>query len=262
MNHLIRIRYPMGGVVSRNWVLTCVYFVRQLNLLKKNMGIPGVVKYLKVCAVLMQQVVSGYKLSDLTGLGLRVSRSKGGLPRIIPAMLRKEISKGNKKVIQEWLTLFNIYRDLHFKGELKIKTIIGPSTATSRSSQISKYLDSFVRLYFRESDRNFDKPAKAFLMLSSGPQATKIDGEYNSHPDVVMRSLRLLSSKKKYSALFNALKAILTDSKSWDIINLMNQLQSTLRNSCGFEPKNDYLGRLSIKEEAAGKVRVFAMVDP
>jgi len=48
----------------------------------------GLVMHLKVCQVLVQQAVGGYRVPDLGPLSRRVNRSRGGFPRIIPTTQR------------------------------------------------------------------------------------------------------------------------------------------------------------------------------
>lgn len=256
-----KIHYVMAGSPTRNWVRVFKLYLYKLNLLYKRNGTKGVVKYLKVCSVLLQQVVSGYKISDLGPLGLRVSRSKSGLPRIIPKYHRKMILSRDKKVIRLWLTLFSIYRDLHFAGELKIKTITDPSTATSRSSEVSSLVAPFIKLYWKPNDFIFKDLLATFPMLTSGPQASRADGEYNSHPKVVLRSLTLFLQDRNKD-LKESLVKVLEITNNLHILKLFYELGVKAGNSFASRPRSSFLGRLAIKEEAAGKVRVFAMVDP
>jgi len=63
--------------------------------LKRDNGLPGVVKYLKVCTVVLQQVIAGHALSDCGLLGMRISRTHSGIPRIIPSRYRGLIKGGH-----------------------------------------------------------------------------------------------------------------------------------------------------------------------
>lgn len=132
---MLRINHVMGVKVSRNWARVIVRYLSELNRLYQHSGKRFVVFYLKGCTVLLQQVVAGYKISDLGPLKCRISRSKTGLPRIIPKFHRKLILQGDLNVVRFWMTLFSLYRDLHIIGELKLKSITAPSQATSRAPQ-------------------------------------------------------------------------------------------------------------------------------
>lgn len=80
--------------------------------------------YLKGCSVLTQQYVGGMRIPNPRDVGPAVSRTRGGLPRIIPAQQRLLIRKGDPEVIRLWLSLFNIYRVLNAKHKLKTDTIL------------------------------------------------------------------------------------------------------------------------------------------
>lgn len=59
----------------------------------KHSGLKGLVLYLKACQVLLQQVVGGYRVLDLSELKVRPSRNRAGVPLIIPAGVRVKISR-------------------------------------------------------------------------------------------------------------------------------------------------------------------------
>jgi len=144
--HFNRVIYTLGGKITPHRVKLCRLFLKKLNLLHTHGGIPMVVKYLKVASVIIQQVSGGHKLDCLNNLGVRISRSKSGLPRFIPVDQRKLILSGDKQVIRFWLTLISVFRDLHFFGELKLQTITAPSTASSDAFEIKSLLKPFSYL--------------------------------------------------------------------------------------------------------------------
>lgn len=76
----------VGGKPSLDFIRTSKVLATRLRDIQKSQGIKGLVLYLKVNSVLLQQAISGHVLVDVTPLGPRVSRTKGGgLPRIIPS---------------------------------------------------------------------------------------------------------------------------------------------------------------------------------
>lgn len=81
------------------------HFCSRLRFLMRTQGEKGATLYLKSSQVLLQQSIAGYKVSDITELKSRVKRTKAGMPRIIPAGVRKEIRKGNPNAIRLWMTL-------------------------------------------------------------------------------------------------------------------------------------------------------------
>lgn len=90
----------------------------------KHSGMKGVVIYLKACQVLLQQSVGGFVVLDLSELNVRPKRTKKGIPRIIPAHVRKLILVDRHiPSIRLWMTLFGLFRILEFPGRLKLSTI-------------------------------------------------------------------------------------------------------------------------------------------
>lgn len=258
---LLRVQLTLGGTISPNWARICSCYLRELNLLKKTNGIPFVVKYLKACSVILQQVVAGYKIHDLTPLGLRLKRSKSGLPSIIPKYHRRLICSGNVRVIRTWLTLFSLYRDLTFKGSLKINTITDPSKESSTAGEINLYLKEFSDLFFKSQDKLFQPVESLNQILTAGPQTDSLS--WNTSTNSVDKSFIAFHHKDNVKVL-EALKGLidLTNNKSLaKLLDHSYQVHSNQLNE--WCPKSDgILGKLAIKEEAAGKIRLFAMVDP
>jgi len=59
-------------------------------------------------------------------LGANVSVTRKGIPRILPVQHRILVSQGDVGVIRLWLSILGLYRELEFKGTLKLKTITQP----------------------------------------------------------------------------------------------------------------------------------------
>jgi hypothetical protein len=152
------------------------------------------------------------------------------------------------------------------KGKgVSLSTITEPSTATSRASEVGKYISEFTALYCNESDLTFNTENSLAPLMASGPQASHLEGIWNSHPTSVIRSFMAFQFLPQ---LRTALLGILDETKNgsvqrmWELIE-KNFLSRGLLPSFGrVSIKSPFVGRLALKEEAAGKVRVFAMVDP
>jgi hypothetical protein len=97
---ILQVGRVVVGTLNPSWVKVSFSFLRFLVGLQRTQGIPGVVKYLKVASVVLQQASAGYRVSDLTSLGPRLSRSKSGLPRFIPYQQRQRILAGDVKCIR------------------------------------------------------------------------------------------------------------------------------------------------------------------
>jgi len=241
---------PMGGRRTSNWARIMVLYLRQLNRLFRAGGRPYVVKYMKACQVLLQQVSAGYVISDTGPLGCRISRDRSGFPRIIPSFQRKLIRRGDKRVLRVWLTLFSLYRNINYPGVLKLSTITDSSTQTSRISDIYKYIPDFAKLFPEISVESLSEYGRLFPLYSSGPQVKTNLGEYNSHSLSLKRTHYTLTKE----GLSDTLLSIARISGHSPLLSLWSNIIPL--ESSGFN------GKLSIKEEGAGKVRLFAMVDP
>lgn len=114
------------GGLTRFWVLTVYHYARWVHARTRSVGTRGVVIYLKGCHVLLQQVVGGQTLDNPRRLGCAISRSRQGLPRIIPVLHRKSIMSGDIWVTKLWSSLFWLYRVLDCKGKIKLSTITAP----------------------------------------------------------------------------------------------------------------------------------------
>jgi hypothetical protein len=102
-------------------------FIRDIHRLYSKSSRKFVVLYLKTCHVLVMQSVGGYHVKDCQLIGgVRVSRTKRGLPRIIPKLHREEIRKGNVLYIKLYLTFFSLYRLISFGSIVSLDTIIEP----------------------------------------------------------------------------------------------------------------------------------------
>jgi hypothetical protein len=75
------------------------------------------------------QAVAGMKIPSTQALGPGVARTRSGLPRVIPAVIRDRIRRGDTFLLRIWLSWFSIYRVLDMPGKLKLGTITEPGVA-------------------------------------------------------------------------------------------------------------------------------------
>jgi len=66
----------------------------------KRSSIRQLVLYLKVSTICLQKFIAKEPIKDLTPLGIRVSLTGRGLPRIIPSLHRKRILDGEHKIVR------------------------------------------------------------------------------------------------------------------------------------------------------------------
>jgi hypothetical protein len=96
----VRLLFLVRGSVTQGFVGVAFVFARECRSIARHQGEGGLANYLKVCYVLLQKELGGDHLVDTTVLKTRVSRTRKGLPRIIPVVHRNEIRSGNRVVIR------------------------------------------------------------------------------------------------------------------------------------------------------------------
>jgi hypothetical protein len=243
--------------------------------ISKHSGLKGLVLYLKASQVLLQQSVGGYRVVDLSELKVRPKRNRSGVPLIIPAGVRTLISqKRDIPSIKLWMTLLGLYRILEFKGTLSLKTI------TDTGQDISSFLPvwrDFVKNHFKPNLLNlleFPKlgAPRLFPVLKSGPisrmdPSNKFETSFtNSSAKALILAARahlVMGGNEKLQSSLKLIASMLPRSSSF-----MGRLQS-IAMACHkeldlFLPpeiRSLPLGKLGLKPEPAGKIRVFAMVD-
>lgn len=279
--------------VNLSVVKVVITFVAHLWRLQEKGGTRFLVIYLKACSSLLQQYIGGQRLHDLAPFGARVGRTHSGCPSIIPALHRAAIRRGDTWTIRFWMTLFGLYRILDFPGKVKLTSITDETKMDTRlvplfSQFVHSHLlpvlksrfhtrGSVTEALFSEKDRGpleFMKGlrAKPFLISKSGPAIQGYNvpgGAQSTSPASILASAYTWLR----SPLLPALKSWCQMSDNQWIINRMEEWASELwvwedslplsskGPSCPFEATN-WLGKLGFKPEPAGKVRVFAMVDP
>lgn len=288
---------------TRDWIKSYYLFAKFVNRLYRKGGLKYVVIYLKACSVLLQQSVGGQRLLATQALGCAVSRTKSGLPRIIPSAHRQRILARERDVLRVWLSLFSLYRILEIPGKLKTASITDPGKEIPNSiwSEVQQFLPVFSPFIVKFSPKsalsealscddlgdylkdNFR--AKPFMIAKSSPSVERsIELELPGKGD---DTFWLSFQSTSPQSLINAALLFRTDKVMGDILIrlcsytgnqwMLNRMESwskafveaghhvlKIDGKTG-QPKVDLsrqsLGKLGLKEEAAGKVRVFAMVD-
>lgn len=134
-------------------VRAIVLFLRKLSHYYIHNGRKGACLILKVYAVTLQQSIGGHVVSDLGLLKFRIRRTRRGLPRIIPIVHRNMIRSGDTQIIRFWLSLFNLYRLVTFKGDYTVasitKSIVSPAnTIPAKFKPFQGELLAFVPTFF------------------------------------------------------------------------------------------------------------------
>jgi hypothetical protein len=105
--------------------LAC-HFAFYVSKLIRTQGMPGTVKQLKALQVLLMQGLARFRVLDISELGSGVSRTRAGLPRIIPCQQRVLLRNMDVPTIRLWMSFFGLFRILTYPGVLKTSTITNP----------------------------------------------------------------------------------------------------------------------------------------
>lgn len=279
VGHLKGISLFAGAIHTVSTVRQLLTFARVCSHILETQGPKGLTLFLKSSTVMLQQSLGGHVTHSLTPLGPRVSRTKAGLPRFFNVTYRMRIRNGETAAIRLALTLVNLYRVIKYPGKLSWNTIIKANTGDNTivpylRGMIPLFVSLFVSARFSAGaiHRMVYRAARnaIFPMFKGGPGVTGFMGEFNTHPTVMLRQLLTLRS---LPGLWESFTTLLYQFRSYQLIDLVNWVVP-LRNITGTIPLvgKSYnkprqikllrgLGKLGTKEEAAGKVRVFAMVD-
>lgn len=332
MNGLIKVKLgrPMLKVLlllppviglKRNLSLikVTITYLAYVHRLYKGGSMRFVIVYLKACHTLLQQFLGGQRLSDTGPFGARVSRTRGGLPRVIPVLHRKRIQSGDLLIIRYWLSLFCLYRILDMKGVLNLRTIVEPSTANPKVvADFSEFVPIFwsgLKVFLgRTLVPIVEKVAKGGpipilslleakpeLLSKSAPVVSDAALEAkmaSTSPQSILLTSRVWMAIMRTTELGKAFKRWCTDTNNiWLLRNMDSWSRGALdprSHNIGVERRSgkvvdvsdkliakmlanakkkwpvkllnvvyrQILGKLGTKVEPAGKVRVFAMVDP
>jgi len=281
VNHIKNMLVPIGVAVNLSWIKVIITFLAFCNKLRKDAGMKMLVIYLKACSVSLQQAAGGMRLSDMSPLGTRFRRTGSGLPCLIPALHRKFIRNGSTVHIKFWLTLFNLYRILEIPVKAKIQTITSPSTMDS--GDVLPKLGIFIPIFVRQLATITGNRVKLIASLHPSRGPLWLMSLLKAKPFAILKSTPTARSRYEdiSSPLSTSPAGLILSAKAWhanpklhQIFSdwctmtgsqyLLNRIQSWSKvPSSNLDAKGSlYLGKLGFKEEAAGKLRVFAMVDP
>jgi len=278
LNRVVRL---VTGAFSNGLVRVNLTFCFHLATIWKSQGIPGVVKRLKVMQVLTMQALAGRCHESAQGVGVAIARSRSGFPRLIPSLHRKALLKGDTVLIRYWLTLFGLYRVLDMPGKTKLSTITQPS---SRKEWVLREIASFAPRFlelapFRPREfRNWR--IKPLLLTTSGPngmrQGTSISGSLTTAYQLWREGATAGTMFSLFHEFFESWSHDYLDRNQAQTFNthwvdryrMVGGTAAATRMahaSLAFPemkgPAARLFGKLALKLEPAGKLRVFAMVD-
>lgn len=238
-------------------------FKQHLFSMVRHHGALYVVKYLKACTLAIQKCISKDQFKSLREIepDLPLPRlTRSGLPQFIPLKDRRAICSGNKDIIRFYLTLFSLFRVIKVEGKLKTSTITDPFSGDLSSLLVNssnlKVLSS--KLVSQFNMKEFYKPQKLYPFEKASP----------THGSSWMGLWRdAYTLKNKFPSIFTSILNYLSITKQDRLktfliffSDLFPSYESNI-SLMGKHGQPENIGQLSTKEEAAGKIRVFALVD-
>lgn len=172
---------------------------------------------------------------------------------------------GDASVIRFWHSLFSIYRVLEIPGKLKLETITAPFTGEE------EFLSSLLReaMGFR-----WPSEFEASRKLNLAPTTFHITGKaspsnVNSSFGILTDVYHLLAHEKGGEIWYNLLNYLNVVGQVWNTKKFLERLDGA-KNIIIDLPEDSLpvkgsmispFGQFATKHEAAGKIRVFALVD-
>jgi len=178
---LVRSAPLIVGSSSVSWVKAAFHFARFVRVTIIHQGHRGLAIYLKSANVMLMRYVAGHGLTNSRLLGGAVACNHKGLPRLIPAGMRKRIKEGDMSVIRLYLGFFTLYRVLNFRGKLKLSTITSPGVPITGS--FMEEWRSFGKVFFTYLSKFGVRRARSDLVpVPFGGRAASIVTEMHPNP--------------------------------------------------------------------------------
>jgi len=269
-------RLAVGGM-TRDRLRAIYSFSKVVILLYRTRGQKGLVLWLKASNICLMTATGGAPKKDSRDVGAFVALSRSGIPRVIPALHRHRIRRGDDQLLRLWLSLFGLFRVLKYPAEIKTETITRPGVNLSvpfLSSWETWLKDHFFKGIESVTDENYKGmnpellPTPELLALAqsgacSKPQMSSFSSRAWAAYIWVTGAMHVPGPKH----MGREVPPNWGESLPW-YLHYCGQYEGTkslwtkMETVASYDPTGyPFAGRLATKLEAAGKVRVFAMVD-
>lgn len=238
--------------------------------MKKNHGADFTIKWLKCCYVALQKSLGKDNLESMRDLepNLPLPRLINGIPAIISPVDRKLIREMDSRIIIYWSSLFSLYRVLKCSYKLKISTITDPFKGSI--VDFNEIIQGPVFSIFFDRLNGFSELVKKSNLAPSKVRLLRSSSSSNnvSWHGIITDSWNISNSIEMSSNVSNYLNSI--KALGWNTmwfnskLNEMIELGDRLDKIGSLKTKKSLsgqFGQFSLKEEAAGKLRIFAIVD-
>jgi len=234
-------------------------FCSYILIMRKHHGETFTVKYLKSSQLALFKAIAGNPFKSLREIEPELPLPRlttSGLPRFIPLEDRRAILSGSSSIIRYWGSLFALYRVIRIPGKLKLETITNPFSGDEFTlTRGITWLSAFAESQIFRFDKEILSKEFGFLPLETSSPSNRVSWRG------FLYDVRCLYSLGLGGTLRNMLDTI---GQSRLMIYSTFIQESKLILAKAFDGKAETyssLGQLAIKEEAAGKLRVFALVD-
>lgn len=229
---------------------------RAIRGLIRNNGSTFCVMFLKECQRIVYSYVSGRVLNVSTGFPLVGLRD--GVPAIIPSVLRSEIRSGNLRLTMLTLSVIGIYRGLVCLPRSKIESITDAFTG-----EVEHFvgLSTFAPQFVRQLQLGQLRRPSLWLSTSVGPHG--LQGGFTAIRDAAAMlgpgGQSILAFLRSYCEEVYGRRVWLTLLSKIRFFSLVHKV--LYPSWVPVEGVSSWLSRLHRIEEAAGKLRVVAIVD-
>lgn len=261
------IGFKARGYATRlNFLLKFFHYVLYMN---KKHGSEFVVAFLKAGQLAISKKVANNRVKTLREINpdLPLPRLVNGLPSIIPVSDRVLIRSGCSSVIRYWLTLFSLYRIISIPGKLKLNTITDPFNGNLEElDKLSNVFEEFSTIWLKSivkfpqfSEGSFSMISKASSLSDKSFKGFFEDLSVMPH-DIHVALTSFLQSTNQ-TRILNYLEGFKAYAPILEALGKFKIHFKPFVDLCIKEGYGYPFGQLSRKLEAAGKLRVFAMVD-
>lgn len=239
-------------------------FLFQLALsirsISRRNGSLFMVLYLKECHRLVMKALGGTPEECKTFPRVATRR---GLPLIIPGALRLRIEAGETGIVSVVLSLITVYRVVKCASTLKLSTITDPFKGSVERLPHAELLASLKmlgirKLHLHENERLIPsvKAGPNYRIASLGLTLDAIAWSKSPELMLSLEKLAVYSAPKLFALLKQEI-----DNLSGFIKEQLDYTSPASKAAIAAKLEDPILGKLSEKEEAAGKIRVFAITD-
>jgi len=230
--------------------------VQSLYSYYRRYGVNALIQYMKASQIAVKQYLAGSPLTTTQSLGVRV-RLRKGLPAYIPTHIRSGIRSRSTFTCRFILTFLAFYRAIEgVYSEAPYTDIYGHPPFEGDLTEFQFFMDQFWTKFigkYYQFDFTFPKTERfhphpmCIPLVSAGPNSPV--SLFGAGLDAVAWSQSKVNHPKEW---FKAIQC------QWPI-DLMDQCKERAQGWANSE--TPCLGRIHLKFEPAGKVRMFAICD-